>query len=212
MFKKFGENPPAYAIVIGSVTAVAFYAVNIVADGKGDDVLAVIAGVTTGVIVYFIGRSEYEADQTNKEIARNIDLQETAETYRYSEELDVEIRNYYEGMHVFERRILYGFYKRTGYTLIHALYDAEMGQSSDQWVLNIFNDVIEEYAYRQDPPGAKQIDKASDFLVYKIIKHHPVKQDFQIHAKRGLKYLLNKYQGEERRRIEKLITLYDIKI
>ena len=36
LFEKFGENPPAYAIVIGSVTALAFDVVNIIAGTNGN--------------------------------------------------------------------------------------------------------------------------------------------------------------------------------
>ena len=70
--------------------------------------------------------------------------------------------------------------------------------------------MIDEYKSKHSELSqAQKTFKAGDFLIYKVCKHHPDKSGFCTQAVKGLSYLEGKYSGNEKKRISKLLAIYN---
>ena len=221
MFKKFGENPPAYAIVFSVIAMIIADNIIFYIEGKDNSFLSILVGAITGALVFFVGMSRANAEAYTEKIVENAKLKteiqklESITRAKGVEEPSVKephtssFEGFRGSLSEFEKQILNHFQRHTGHELLNNLYTANPEKHPEHWLVKIFNEVVFEYqSNRSELSKASKIVRAGDFLIYRVVKHHPKKQDFHDHAIKGLNYLLTKYKGQEKKRIQDLLSTY----
>lgn len=222
MFKKFGENPIAYAIIFGVIAMLIANTVIFYAEGKDGFLLPILAGAITGALVFFIGQSQINDNNYSKQSTENMELKKEIQKLKSNAKGkdskksvaqafdESSFEGFRNSLSEFEKHVLGHFYRHTGHELSDDLYLADPKLQPNHWLVKIFNEVINEYqSNRPELASASKILRAGDFLIYRVSKHHTDKGSFYHQANKGLNYLLNKYDGDEKRKITDLLIIYN---
>ena len=154
MFKKFGENPPAYAIVFSVIAMTIANVVIFYIEGKDSTLLSILVGAIIGALVFFIGMSQANAEAYTEKIVENSKLKteiqklESIARVKGVEKPSVQelhtssFESFRGSLSEFEKQILNHFQRHTGHELLNNLYTANPEKHPEHWLVKIFNEVV----------------------------------------------------------------------